>query len=327
MLVPELGLALSGPGECSPSSRALPGEAYTLDHLELFYHLDHNMGDILLAGGGQDHALFNEVFRNALMFPYLMDQLLAISALHLSTLTPQISNRDARLCQAAQLRDRALASFHTANAAGGDRLYTCLFYSLSGLHSLCDALSFRDDLSGCLDCFVHFIRSQQECRRQIQQHSSLVDSPFAPLYQNIVGAAVAVAQGGSGNDYDELLRRLETTGLNPTDMEACRDAIKRLQWTSDMRRQLHGHTVHLLLAWPALISNSFIDLIEQRQPAALLLLARYAAMLSACSEFWIFTRSGPLLGRLISRHLGSYWQDWLQKNCQRLNLSGQEGLE
>jgi hypothetical protein len=313
MHAPELGLPSSWSRERRSSGLTLSGEAYSLNHLELFHHLDNNMAEIVLACGAQDHSLFRDLLQNALMLPYLMDQLLAISALHLSASVPQLSRRGAHLCQATQLRDRALAAFQTANAAESDDLYTSLFYSLSGLHSLWDTLSFRDDFSGVLDHFVHFVRSQQECRRQVQQYSNLGDSPFAPLYQTIIGAAIAVAQDGGGRDYDELLRRLETTGLHPINMEACKDAIRRLQWVSDMRRQLHGRTggaVHLLLAWPALILDSFIYLIEQRQPEALVVLAHYAAMLRSCSEFWIFTSSGALLKQLISRHLGSYWQDW-----------------
>ncbi|ETS79829.1 hypothetical protein PFICI_07358 [Pestalotiopsis fici W106-1] len=270
------------------------------------------MTDILSAHGGHDHSLFRDLFQNALMMPHLMDQLLAISALHLSTLAPQLSRKDMRLCQAAQLRDRALEAFQTEIASENNGLYTSLFYTLSGLHSLCDTLSFRDEFSEVLDRFVLFIRSQQECRRQVQQYSNLRDSPFAPLYQTIIAAAVVVAQECGGHDYDELLCRLETTGLNPINVEVCKDAIKRLQWVSDMRRQLHGHTdgaVHLLLAWPALISDSLINLIDQRQPEALIILTHYAAMLRR-SGFWIFTSSGAILEQLISRHLGSYWQDW-----------------
>jgi len=300
-------------GHSSSSSQPLRSEAYTLDHMELLQHLNNNVAEILLDDSGYDQVLIEELFRNALMLPYLLDQLLAISALHLATLPSQRSREAERFCQAVQLRDRARAAFDAVNPDEVHSLYIALFHSLSGLHSLCETLSHGDHFSAFLDRFVHFVWSQKKCRHQIQQSSDLGDSPFAPQYRVIIEAASEVAQNHSGRDYDELSNRLETTGLDPMALEACRSAVGHLQWVSDMRQHLPEHPsslIHLILAWPALISESFIQLIEQRRPEGLIILAHYAAML-ACSGFWVFASSGEALERLIARHLGSFWADWL----------------
>lgn len=308
------------PSESPPSANSLlvqasADRAYTLDHLELLHHLDKNAADILMVEEVHDHIIFDTIFRNALVLPHLMDQILAISALHLSALPQQRPRKTQHLCQAAQLHDRALAAFHTADAAGDDGLYTCLFYSLAGLHSLFDTLSFPDSFSGSLACFVHFVHFQQKCRRQAQESSNIGDSPLATEYQTIIETADAVAQAGSGRDYAELSSRLETSGLDQAALEACRSAVKHLQWTSDMRRCLPVHgggLAHLFLAWPALIPDSFIVLIEQRRPEALVVLAHYATLLGSRGDLWIFASSGTLLAQLISKHLGSFWGDWLE---------------
>lgn len=324
MQMTEAAMCSSGQREGSPSGIArlttnhlLPhrpsAEAYTPDNLELLRHLEDDR-TVLMGEDGNCHFMLDKVLGHALVLPYLMDQLLAISALHLSTLPQQLPRKSEHLYRAAQLHDLALTAFHTADAARDGGQDTSLFYSLWSLQCLGDALSFRDHFSGIMDRFVRFVSLQQRCRHTVQESSSLHDSPFAPMYQAILEAAAAVARGCSGSKYDELLRRLETACLDPVALEACKAAVKHLQWMSDVRQQLPvggSSRVHLLMAWPALIPDSFVELIEQRRPEALVVLARYAAMLRSCTEFWLFASSGAALEQLLSRHLGPFWEGWL----------------
>lgn len=324
MQITEAAMDSSGRREESPSETAplttnhllthRPcAEAHTPDNLELLRHLEDDR-TVLLGEDGNCHFMLDKILGHAPSLPYLMDQLLAISALHLSTLPQQLSRKSEHLFRAAQLHDRALAAFHAADAAPDGGLDTCLFYSLWSLQCLGDTLSFCDHFSGFMDRFVRFVSLQQRCRHTVQGSSSLRDSPFAPMYQTILKAAAAVAQGCGTSKYDKLSRRLGTACLDPVGLEACRAAVKHLQWMSDVRQQLPvgaSSRAHLLMAWPALIPDSFVELIEQRRPEALVVIAHYAAMLRSCTDFWVFASSGAALERLITRHLGPFWEGWL----------------
>jgi hypothetical protein len=280
--------------------------------MELLHHLDNNMAGVLMTEDLQARSTFDQMMQSALASSFLTDELLAISALHMSTLPQQLPRKTEHLCRATQLQSRALAAFNIADAAGVSSLDKCLFYSVLGLHSLFETLSFSDHFSGFLDQFVRFIRLQQKCRYYTQQSTHLLrESPLGLLYGALNDAGAVVGRNPSGSDFDKLSARLETGNLEPPALAACRGAVASLQWVSDMDRQLPGRTVHVVLAWPMLIPQPFIDLIEQRRPEALVILAHYAALLCSCSGFWVLGDTGASLARLITRHLGAYWEDWL----------------
>ncbi|KAH8653745.1 hypothetical protein BX600DRAFT_526958 [Xylariales sp. PMI_506] len=287
---------------------------YTRHHLELWHHFEKHMGSLLSTESGLGSCAFDKIIANAIVSPYLMDELLAISALDISTVPEALPRRAEYLCQAAQLHSRALLAFEE-NVTGSSNLDKCSFYTLSALHSLFDTLLAGDHFSTFLDSFIGFIRLQRKCRQQIQQSPGLLHASLGQLYQTISDAGVAVAQGRRGHECDDLANRLETTTLSPTTLEACLSAVTQLQWVFDMDRQLprdSGATVHITLAWPMLISDSFIALLEQRCPEALVVLSHYASLLCSCGSLRVFKDSGELLVSLIARHLGSYWRDWLQ---------------
>ncbi|KAF3017036.1 hypothetical protein E8E14_000525 [Neopestalotiopsis sp. 37M] len=299
------------------SARTAPvKESYTSDHLELFHHLKNNLDDIFWTGDSLNRRTLDAFISSALLSPYLTDELLAISAMHLSTLPQLLPRRADYLYRADQLHHRALVAFQNTAVGENSDLDACLFYSLSGLYRLLDVFSFKNSFTDVLDRFVLFIRVQHKCRNYAQRSASVLrTSPFGPVYEVINKAAAVVSLARRGHEYDELSVRLDGAELTPAAREACQDAVTQLQWTFDMIWHLGSKadvTIHILFAWPATISESYIKLITQRQPEALVVLAHYATLVQSCSTSRGFSDCGVVLSHLISRHLGSYWEAWLQ---------------
>jgi Fungal specific transcription factor domain len=74
-----------------------------------------------------------------------------------------------------------------------------------------------------------------------------------------------------------------------------------------------------LILFPTVVEKSFIALIEERNPRALVVLAHYFALLTRFSDFWWIGQLGPREVRAIQRHLGNEWQDlmvWPMKTIE-----------
>ncbi|KAI0469485.1 hypothetical protein F4859DRAFT_505443 [Xylaria cf. heliscus] len=83
-----------------------------------------------------------------------------------------------------------------------------------------------------------------------------------------------------------------------------------LQWSfaasEDQRNRFQSAT-----AWPIILPAAFLDLLKQRRPEALVIVARYAVLMHYSRDIWIFGNGGRLLVRSISQYLGTFWAQWL----------------
>jgi hypothetical protein len=269
------------------------------------------------------------MFKSAISEPYLMDELLAVSALHLSTLTSDAVEKKRYHHQAAQLQTRALTVFNTTRPAVGDEncIAMFLFSGILGLHALFDSASFRLDYAEFLDRFIQFlslhrgirtitrqswhILSQTELRHIVNQISDLEsqDPQFAE----------------SGTECDALMAQVEASGdnLGPTAYSACQEAVGWLQWLSRQRRGLPSSVqTHVVMAWPVLISFEFLQMLRQRRPEALVILAHWAVFLHYHRDFWVFGDSGRFLLESTRKYLGTYWDDWMAWPMEVLEAEG-----
>jgi hypothetical protein len=116
----------------SRSPRFEDGQAFTLKHMQLLDHVEHGITTWL---GATDVMvpLVEQYIKTTITTPYLMDQLLALSALHLSHTTDRESARYRSL--ATELQTRGLSLF---NARGDDADKTACWYfsSLLAMHHL-----------------------------------------------------------------------------------------------------------------------------------------------------------------------------------------------
>ncbi|EEU43320.1 uncharacterized protein NECHADRAFT_45340 [Fusarium vanettenii 77-13-4] len=287
------------------------GDLFTLDHLALLHHIETSIPDMML-GDSFGHTLVNDIMEYALTCPYLMNQVLAIGALHLSKSdTTQVRH----LQQATALQTRAVALFNEARDEISEE--TCvpmfLFSSLLGVHVLCDTLQGpREHLGAVLDRFVRYLSIQRGVRAVTGQSWSMIKrSGIGDFLQRIEDA---IPPGGhSTRETEPLSRMIDESGLGSASVHAYRETISMLQQAFSIHHslRLRGRRFDAALMFCATLNEEYIDLLSQRQPEALVILAFYAVLLHWNRDVWVLGDGGEYLIKAIAAHLGAHWASWL----------------
>ena len=290
-----------------------PGSGVNLLHLELLYHMftvtySTFRPDTDISGQDKDVAM-----KYALSAPSLMHQLLAISALHLSTLRPQ--QRDFYRSLATELQTSGLTLFNNLPGVyvSENPEQALLYSSFLGIQVQYETLLYRPtDFSHFVEQFVNYLRLHRGVY-------TIVKGSWMRIKESNIGALMSSGNTehdpvNPGLECETLRSLLPLADLSQRSIEACQEAVKHLQWIFDSmgakNTRNHGGT-DLIFAWPIMISPEFTDLLMQCRPEALAILAHYAVLIDRRRYLWIINDGGRYLISAITRHLGSYWQQWL----------------
>lgn len=300
-------------------------------HLVLLHHLESEAVKMFSAKSGLffDGAdlCFEAIFNSAVSAPYLMHELLAFSALHLSTVQAIEADKTRYLRQAAELQTRALTLFNEVRP--DVRIENCMalfvFSSMIGMHALFDAVASYTDFSTFLSNVAHYLRLHRGVSAITHQSWSVLSrSEIRYITDSIMTADELYRQhlGDMENECDKLanLVRMSTDKLGPGPHQACQEATQALHWVFGVRRTISKLCpTHITLAWPVRLSAEFIELLEQRQPISLIILAHWAVLLHVDRDFWVFGNAGQHMIKALLAYLGSYWDEWLELPRSILN--------
>ncbi|KAL4904306.1 hypothetical protein BDW74DRAFT_185628 [Aspergillus multicolor] len=311
-----------GVGTPTPSRSGLSDEPVNMLHVELFHNLytstyrtfDPN-GFVHWMPGLGSHALAT---------PYLVNEMLALSALHMSTLHP--TKRDYYHYHAAQLQTHALAIFKDSNPQVTDE--TCvplfLFSSIMGIHMLCDTLIYREnnhDFDYFLERFTHYLRLHHGVRTILREAWPVLlaaDSVVKPALD--LGMEQYKYDGNLDPSLKTLWARITAAKLGPQLMDLYRGAVESLQvctnvtdTTDEPQAGING-----AITWPVLIKVEFSDALSARRPEALVILAHWAVLLWRYRESWVFGDSGAYIIESVAGYLGNAWLDWLEGPVEAL---------
>ncbi|KAK4041123.1 hypothetical protein C8A01DRAFT_15091 [Parachaetomium inaequale] len=310
----------------------LLGEGYSLMHLELFHHFNHKLHLALPGVAPFLELALGEAFGT----PYLMDELLALAAAHKSTLASNEHDASAYRTDATQLQTRALSRLNAAQPDVSDENCLALFFfsAFLGQHVLFDVFCPpRPDLSVVLDKFTHCLSLHRGIRtiawRMLPWVSEQLQSTLKLAPEDLgmgtgSGAAGTPGSGGQvGTECAALLELLRTkTQLPGPASQACRDAVDTLQQMFDSARADTNRRFVVIQEWPVRVAASYVDLLDQRRPEALVILAYYGVLLLQARDYWAVGDAGSYLIRSVSKHLGTYWADWLKWPNTILENSG-----
>ncbi|KAH7268117.1 hypothetical protein B0J15DRAFT_486407 [Fusarium solani] len=287
------------------------GDLFNLDHLALLHHIETSIPDMLL-GDSFGHNLVSEMMKYALASPYLMNQLLAIGALHLSKID---SAQEKHVQQATALQTRAVALFNEAREEISEA--TCvpmfLFSSLLGVHVLCDTLQGpREHLGAVLDRFVRYLSIQRGVRAVTGQSWSMIKKSGIGDFLQRVEDAIPPGSD-STSETEPLSRMIDESGLGSASVDAYRKTISMLQQAFSIHHKLRqqGRRFDATLMFCITLNEEYIDLLSQRQPEALVILAFYAVLLHWNRDTWVLGDGGEYLIEAIAAHLGAHWTSWL----------------
>lgn len=184
-------------------------------HLELLHHVSTVTCVEFQRQSADSSQAANAIVKMAMSAPFLMHELLAIGALHLSTLKPDHESRYSY--HASELQSYALSIFNSLSAEqmAENPAATFLFTSFLGIHVLFDTLLFRPaDFSQFVERFVGYLRIHSgvyTCARGTW--SALQSSELEPLL-NVVADEVP------GHECDMLISLVRNADLSQTSVSS-----------------------------------------------------------------------------------------------------------
>ncbi|KAI0545943.1 hypothetical protein F4679DRAFT_559318 [Xylaria curta] len=326
--VPYTATVISPPGSNLANPLSHSGLAFTINSListdQTFklYHLEllHNFRTDVLGNNIQDPAAVDgymamavgEAARDA---PYLMDQLLAISAANMSTKRPH--QRRFYQDEATHLQTRGLALFNAAQAAADNTLAGFIFSTLLSQQVLFDALSTRTDFPTFLDKLVTSFHICGGVRIMTGKSWPYIMAQ----YRNQTGISLPaefIVGRGPETILTMKLSRLETffanENLSSSVLNPCNTALRLLRdisYAPPDRPRFSAVRTTRVLQWAVQVPLDFITLLEQRQPESLILIAYYALLIHDTRDYWAYSDAGAFIIRSITKFLGKYWAEWL----------------
>lgn len=297
-----------------PSIPASPiSSSFTPQHLMLLHHVETSMTDDIL-GIGQTATVIDMAVRHAVEFPYLIDQLLAFSAMHLAHKVPERAASYRH--QATELQTRGLAYFtkETEHVGAGDVNSAgprFLFATLLSLHTLAETMTYhRAEFDFFLDRFI-------ECMKLHRGILYIVRPQLQLLMQTELEPIIALSQiqlprdPHRGTECEPLIALVESArDLPPATSHACHEAARLLQWAFDLSGRLPNPDIpHAVSGFSVVVPPEYLDVLGERCPEALVILAYYAVLLHRTRRYWICGGNGAFMIRAIAHHLGPRWHE------------------
>ncbi|KAJ3570340.1 hypothetical protein NPX13_g5758 [Xylaria arbuscula] len=299
-----------------PVVQGVPQQVFDLGHLALLHHVESGMMREDFIGGREDsEKLMRMVITAALNAPYLMDALLAFAALHLSVNTSNPEKQHHYRHQAVQLQTRALALYNTTCPEVTDEncMALLLYSSFIGMSMLHDTVTSRTDFLELLDGFIQFAGLYHGVGIVTNGAWHILrNSELNSIVKLIEAADRVEPPPESICDHLSSLLTTAVERLRPTSLQACKGAVESLRWVFNQRAVLPAPIGRdVVFAWPVRISTEYVQLLRERLPEALVIMAYWAVLLHYERDYWVFGQAGQFLIAAISNYLGSAWDKWM----------------
>lgn len=317
---PLFPVSANNDGPDHPGASQIPSldERYGLLHLSLLHHFEHELVKSMRSVHPGLEATMPLIAAEAFSASYLMDEVLALSAAHKSTQAPEA--RRLYAVEATRLQTRALETLNRLRpqVSPDNCMPMFVFSSLVGQHALFNmSNAVSDDLGALLEGLV-------DCIGLHRGIGTIARSAWPLLKARLWGEAgetclEAGSQSADGKQdshrdgCERLLRRIDDTGLSDSMVNANRETTALLHhyFSTLSPNASNSHWLAAVQQWLAAVPADYVECLRQRRPETLVVLAHGAVMLHYTSKYWFIGDLGVRLVRLITRHLGSYWEDWL----------------
>lgn len=185
-----------------------------------------------------------------------------------------------------------------------------IFSSLIGNHVFYTTFKYHsDNFHTFLEEFVKYMQLHRGVRSVISNNWELLRGLAAKALMLEDDSDLPTEGEAQGSECDSLRSLLDTADLDATTKNTYIQAVNSLQWGFDAQHV--RRVVGLTFAWPIQISSEYVELLKQRRPEALAILAYYAVMLHSHRGVWLVGGAGRYLIESISGYLGTYWENWL----------------
>ncbi|GAW20273.1 hypothetical protein ANO14919_097740 [Xylariales sp. No.14919] len=300
-------------GELStPSPSSAPGGIVNMNHMEFLLHYKFSVA-IPELDNEFDSVATPVTNKIALKFPWLLHAMLAISSRHMAVLNPEKSSL--YLSEAFQLQNQAISIFNS------ERLHidetncsaALLFSSILGRHMLVDTLAgLESDGSVLLDNYCHYVQVHRGLRTIASDSWQLLSE--SEIWPFLLFTGIQRARKAHGTDLADLRRWVqESQGLDEETLEVCLEAVDLLQVGLDeiSSAKTHLRRYQMSFIWSVCNRAKFNDLVIQRLPQALVILAHYTALLHHSQSVWQVRDAGYRFLHTICSVLGPSYESQL----------------
>lgn len=291
-----------------PDDKSSLGEDYNITHLELFHHFEHSLAHDLNPFRPATDAMLKRTITESFTFPFLMDELLALSAAHKSTL--DAARKETYLAEATRLQTRGLSRFNTVQTELSDENCVAVFmYSaILGLHVLFDTFSLQSDFDAVMAKFVQCLSLHSGIR-------VIAANSWGKIHGELMGGdqshLVPLEPVKPDDECAPVWALLEQCDLGDEEKEDCEKATKALQFIFSRRCKDYLRGALAIQEWAVRVPSGYVELLNQRRPEAMVILAYYAVLLHRDTDCWVIGDTGAYLIRSVTRHLGERWSRWL----------------
>ncbi|RWA08488.1 hypothetical protein EKO27_g6630 [Xylaria grammica] len=300
-------------GELStPSPSSAPGGIVNMNHMEFLLHYKFSIA-IPELDNEFDSVATPVTNKIALKFPWLLHAILAISSRHMAVLNPEKSSL--YLFEAFQLQNQAISIFNSEQLHIDETNCSAalLFSSILGRHMLVDTLAgLESDGSVLLDNYCHYVQVHRGLRTIASDSWQLLSE--SEIWPFLLFTGYQRARKAHGTDLADLRRWVqESQGLDEETLEVCLEAVDLLQAGLDeiSSAKTHLRRYQMSFIWSVCNRAKFNDLVIQRLPQALVILAHYTALLHHSQSVWQVRDAGYRFLHTICSVLGPSYESQL----------------
>ncbi|KAK0108756.1 hypothetical protein ONS96_002601 [Cadophora gregata f. sp. sojae] len=298
--------------------RADPFPSSNPKSLELFHHYNQRTSTTLGRAGKMDLWLII-IPRIALSHEFLMHGLLAVSALHLSTVQP--SRKEELVNFASRSESLALPTFRELIKRHDPEDVSAVFafagFMIPYMLAVSGVLGVSSMGIPSLDKPHWFMMARGLIDLLRKNWSALEQGPFASV---LISTALPVEKSWNPDDAhlaEVQLKWEKERSESDVDDEGLVEWIKTLD---ELRRVcslpfVPYQTLTIMSAvyfWPGMVSSEYMKLIYERRPEALVVLALYCVLLKQADWIWFLRAVGEKLLDAIEEELDTDWKPWIR---------------
>lgn len=283
------------------------------------YHYATTVCDIVGVREDLRHLWRDYIPQQAIEHPFLMHGILALAALHLAYLQPSSSARQLQTCDKHQAI--ALEKFRSILLSPVDpqsadaRFALSAVLSVSSMARSCAGVdSAALDVNTIAELFI-LTRGIRDMIQLSAEHirtgplATLLHVRRCPELTEISLPPSVSAQ------FEAIQHMLATYGLDSNALNHCQDALLELRGIyQNIAHVLRTGNIELgdLSRWQVLVSMEYITLVQAHNLPALVILAHYAAAMTAVHTAWYTQIWAERALRGINDALGGSMQEWMR---------------
>ncbi|KAL2065260.1 hypothetical protein VTL71DRAFT_2929 [Oculimacula yallundae] len=321
-------IVLHGPSAPTPDHSISSGGTWTLCDLELMHFYTASTSQTFSSIPARRHVYKSVITKLAFSNEFLLHEILALAALHLSHESPE--RRESLLDNASKHHNVALPMFRSAFQELNSRNYQACsaFGTILTIYEWASTKHVSDLFFGPANSaeestieWVQLLRGSGQIIRY--SYEELLQGPLSPILQWNHDAEIEAdenpAERARFNALEELWD-LEKLAVTTEEKEALNEALRWLKIIYTVLTNPNNDTdpASAALSWPVRVSELFLLMAKQRHPAALILLSHFCLLLNKMEDFWWIRGMSRKLLHEIHQTIGAEWEPWIAWPLQDL---------